>query len=592
MKNSIQEDRKTFIYRFLEASIGLSSIGFLILLIVLSCFDETRNLVSLFLIIYSFLWVLKLSLNASFTIYTYKQLRRWEKFDWIKFFNNLKNDFDGAISQMEKFRDRYSGKIDWEKKMDQDIQNLKSIQGTKYANLAGVYHVNIFSIYNESADVLLKSLKYIYNAGYDLSKIIVVVSQEARNGTEKNLSIRDRVTLEKWVNTNFLSEQNLDLVYSEEHFSRAGEKNQLSDYKNKSFEKVKLTADKLNIIFTEHPDGLVGEVKGKASNEDWGGRQASLFVKATGIDPELVLVTSLDADSHIGKYFYHNLSYRFCLTPDRLDVGYQPIHVYSNNFFQTGIWPRQVAAQTTLHNMSQLAIDDETSFFAIYSVPLTVLQRVDFWVREIIAEDSTLFIKCLAYFKGNFRALPFYGVFEGDAVEADDYVDAIIVQYKQLQRWSWGGVEGFPYMFKKFYLEKDSHKIDLRTRIRWTFLVFSNHFFWSSTPIIFSIGVLLPQLLGGDVFKAKPIAQNLALFSQYFSWISFTFLAIFCYITFVYVGVKAKENTGAKWYNWVLLGFQCAISPVIYFFMGIPAMDAQIRGIFGKYLTYLVTPKK
>jgi hypothetical protein len=232
------------------------------------------------------------------------------------------------------------------------------------------------------------------------------------------------------------------------------------------------------------------------------------------------------------------------------------------------------------------------AFFAIYSAPLTVLQRVDFWVREIIAEDSTLFIKCLAYFKGKFRAVPFYGVFEGDAVEADDYIDALLVQYKQLQRWSWGGVEGFPYMFKKFFLEKNSHEIDLRVRIRWTFLTFSNHFFWSSTPLIFSIGVLLPQLLGGDLFRAKPIAQNLAIFSQYFSWLSFVFLAIFSYITFAYVGVKAKANTGAKWYNWVILGVQCAISPVIYFFMGIPALDAQIRGIFGKYLTYLVTPKK
>jgi hypothetical protein len=592
MKNSIQEARKTLIYRFLEASIGLTSIGFLILLVVLSIFDSTRSAVSIFLILYSLLWVLKLSLNTSFTLYSYKQLKRWEKFDWEKFITFTQTDWQKAVLQLENFKKIYKNSTDWQSRISSDISHMDIIKGSKFANFTGIYHVNIFSIYNEPAEVLLKSLKCIYQSKYNLDKILVIVTQEARNGADNNQLVRNKVAENDWVNSQYLTEKDLELVYNDQHYAQNNENNVLKNYQNSYFDQFKLDAAKLNIIFTEHPDGLVGEVKGKASNEDWGGRQASLFVKSKGIDPELVLVTSLDADSHISEYFYHNLSYKFCLTPNRLEIGYQPIHVYSNNFFQTGVWPRQVAAQTTLHNMSQLAIDDETSFFAIYSAPLTVLQRVDFWVREVIAEDSTLFIKCLAYFKGNFRAVPFYGVFEGDAVESDDYLEAILIQYKQLQRWAWGGIEGFPYMFKKFFLEKDVSQIDLRVRLKWIFLLFSNHFFWSSTPIIFSVGVLLPRVLGGDLFGAKPIAQNLALFSQYFSWLSFIFLAVFSYITFAYVGTKAKQSTGAHWYNWLGLVVQCAISPLIYCVMGIPALDAQIRGIFGKYLTYLVTPKK
>ncbi|MEM1312315.1 MAG: hypothetical protein AAGF07_02535 [Patescibacteria group bacterium] len=592
MIKSIQEDRKTFVYRFLEASIGLTSIGFLASLVLFSIFDATRSYVSIFLILYGLLWVLKLTLNTSYTVYSYKQLRRWESFDWDKFWTNTKRNWKSAVNQLESFKETYSKSGNWQLGMEKDLRGMKDIVGTKYADFAGIYQVNIFSIYNESAEVLLKSLKCIYDSKYDLDKLLVIVSQEARNGQHKNSLVRDRVAEQKWLHSEYISETDLKLVYSTKHYSQPKQKSKLDSYTKSEFADYKLAPKKLNIIFTEHPDGLVGEVKGKASNEDWGGRQASLFIKSKKIDPELVLVTSLDADSHISPYFYHNLSYRFCLSSDRLNIGYQPIHVYSNNFFQTGVWPRQVAAQTTLHNMSQLAIDNETSFFAIYSAPLVVLQQVNFWVREVIAEDSTLFIKCLAYFKGNFRAVPFYGEFAGDAVESDDYLDAVVIQYKQLLRWAWGGVEGFPYMIKKFFLEENTSKIDLRVRLKWSFLLFTNHVFWSSTPLIFSVGVLLPRLLGGDVFGATPVSQNLAIFSQYFSWLSFIFLAIFSYITFVYVGQKAEQTTGAKWYNWLALLAQCMFSPLIFFLMGFPALEAQLRGIFGRYLTYLVTPKK
>lgn len=588
---SIAQDRKTVKYRFLEGIIGYTSIIFMVLLVVLSFFEITRIFVSLLLIVYSFFWILRLSLNANYTIYSYKQIIRWENFNWDKFYSFLPSSLPKAINQLSEFRDNYKNKIDWKDRIQADINVLQNIENTKFANFSSVYHINIFSVYNESADVLIRSLKKIYESGYDLSKIIVFVSQEARNGEKENIIVRESINKNKWVNTYNLSENDLDIVYSK-HFSTSGENIAYLKYKNKQFEDIKLKKDKLNIIFTQHPDGLVGEIKGKASNEDWGGRQASLFVKVKGLDPEMVVLTSLDADSHINKYFYHNLSYRFCLTPNRLESGFQPVHIYSNNLFHTGIWPRQVAAQTTLHNMGQLAIEGETSLFAIYSLPLIVLQKVDFWVREVISEDSTLFIKCLIYFKGNFNVLPFYGVFEGDAVESEDYIDAIFNQYQQLQRWAWGGVEGFPFMFKKFFWEEEGSKIDLRIRIKWVFLQFSNHFFWSSSPIVFSVGIFLPQLIGGSVFKSSPISQNLALFSQYFTWISILFLITFSYITIRYTAQKATKNTEARWYHWVLVLIQCAASPIVYFFMGIPGIDAQIRGITGNYLSYLVTPKK
>jgi hypothetical protein len=366
----------------------------------------------------------------------------------------------------------------------------------------------------------------------------------------------------------------------------------LAGYTNSAAKKFKLQNKKLNLIFTQHPDGLAGEIKGKASNEDWAARQASLFVHSQGLDPEMVMLTSLDADSSLGKNYFHLLSLRFCLTPDRLQAGFQPIPVYTNNFFNTGLIPRLIATQTTLYQFAQNVIEDETVFFANYSVPLQVARQVNFWVRDGIAEDYLFFAKCFVHFDSHFRVLPFYGVFEGDAVESDDYVESIANQYKQLQRWSWGGVESWPYLFKHLFLDKRGRKMPLQRRLKLMFALFTNHFFWATTPLFFSVGVFLPIFFGGEAFSSTPAAQSLSDFSTYFALMSMIFLSAFTYITFRYIAPKASQGEKLSIKYVIMVVVQWVASPFIYGFMGVPALDSQSRGILGKYLGYWVTPKK
>jgi Glycosyl transferase family group 2 len=580
--STIIEDRKTFSYRFLEGLIGYSSLSFLGIILLTSILNPF--LASIFLIIYSFMWILKYTLNVVYTLYTYIQLRRWEKLDWTTLFYDFNSSQKNAIQTLEDLSHKYHNKIDFHHKLQDQIAQLKANIGTPFENPNTIKHVCIFSIYNENEYVLIKSLKCIYESQYDLKNLVVFVSQEGRYGEVNNSLLRDQIKKYDWINSHNISEINLETVYNDSF--------ETLDYSSKEFADVAFINQKLTVIFTQHPDGLVGEIKGKASNEDWGGRQAALFLKSQKIDPFTVLVTSLDADSHIGTYFFHHLSYTYCATTNREMCGFQPIHSYSNNFYDTSLWPRQVATQTGLSNLTNLGIEGETPFFAIYSSSMSVLQQVNFWVRDCIGEDAMIFNKCLIHFEGKFRVIPFYGVFEGDAVEADDYIEAILSQYKQLQRWAWGGVEDFPYVFKHFFLVESGRKIDLRIRLRWIFLKFSNHFFWSSSPVIFSVGLMLPSIFGGNRFSQTQTAQNLNILSQYFAWISFIFIISFGYITFAYFATKANENRRPNLQQILIVGIQLLLSPFLYGFMGIPAIDAQIRGIRGKYLGYWVTPKK
>lgn len=580
--NSIANLRKLKIYRFLEAFLGLFSIGFLVILVTLAFVAPA--VLSIFLICYSFLMVFKVGMHGIYVIHTYKNLRRWESLDWQTFFQNLTKNKEKALAQIKQLQTRFANNFDWKSTLEKDIVSITNSEKSNTLDFKEVFHIPIFSIYDEPTEVVIRSLKKIHQAGYDLSKILVVISQEARVGKEYVAHTINFLKKESWLNLNILEDLDTDKIYAN---NASTKKYELSQLKN-----LEITSDKLNVVVTHHPDGLIGEIKGKASNEDWGGRIGSIFCANFGLDSSKVLVTSLDADSKVGPNFFQMLTYRFCLTKNRLSCGFQPLPVYSNNYLSANAFPRLVAANTTIWYMIQSSLLDELHFFANYSVPLALLEKIDFWNREVIAEDSLLFAKCFIKLKGGFQVVPFYGTFEGDSVIGGDYFETILNQYRQLQRWAWGGIEGFPYKFWNFFLTKEGSEIDLRKRLNLIRLEAINHFFWATSPVVFSVISVLPFLVTDQSFRETPVQYNLWLLSTYFAWISFIFLLISSYITFRFIATKAIKNEPSKWYHWILLGAQWAISPFIFLLWAPPALDVQIRGIFGRYLGYWVTPKK
>ncbi len=673
---SILNLRKKKFYRFLESLLAIISIGFLIFLVILAWLNPT--VYSILIIIYSFLWLLKFCLNVFYTIFSFKESNRWQTFDFTTFFDKKENDkqeltdlasnlqvnsqiegqnselsleqesqkntqiHDETLAQINYLQD-FSNQfktIGWREKIQKDLEILTLLanENSKFQP-TNIWHLPIFAVYNEPSSVLIRSLSKILENNYDLSQIIVVISQEARVGEDFNNQIRDEIGQQNWLE---IYEQNENNTAKFEVIKRKSKVEKEIDRENESKIEQKIIAKisnlqkaeninqktqfetkihiKLRVYFAQHPDGLLGEIKGKASNEDWGARFGTKILENLQVDKELVLATSLDADSYLKRDFFRQLSYRFCASADRHQAAFQPVHNYNHNFFEVGFWPRLVATQTTFYNLTNLALEDQISTFAIYSVPLVVLEKVDFWVREVIAEDSLLFLKSLVYFDGNFKVIPFYGQMEADSVEHSDYLEEMISQYRQLQRWAWGGVEGFPYLFWQFFQTSKGKLIDTRIRLKWLYLLFSNHFFWATTPLVFGLGPFLPNFLHGNSFMRTSVSQNLATFSQFFAWISFIFTFVFGYLTIVFIALKNSntknstnfatqitnsnnlENTlrnspknlqnKLTWSQFWAILVQITISPFIYFLMAIPALDVQIRGLLGNYLGYWVTPKK
>jgi hypothetical protein len=560
--------------------LGFFSLSFLLTVFLSALFLPQAT--AIFLIVYGFLWILKISVHVLHTIYTYKRLRRWDSFDWQQWMQASVRSEAESFALLKEFGHKYRKAIDWDKDINKGITNIANSQLKPHE----VLHIPVFPVYEENLETLKTSLERVYGGGYPLDKMLVIISQEDRVSTKFNNQIIKGIEKLAWTNVSSLCETDLDIIYNNSF--------PILKYSNKNFKNFRLQKDKLNILITRHPDGLVGEIKGKASNEDWGARQAALYCKSHQIDPAKVVVTSLDADSRPDYNFFLKLSYQFIAAEDREYTGFHHMPVYSNNFFESDTIPRMIATQTTLWNLVQASLVQELTFFSTYSLTLSMLERVDFWMRDVIAEDIMLFAKCLDKTQGKFSVKPAYGIFEGDVVEAEDFLQAIVNQYKQLQRWAWGGVEVVPYLFYIFFLNTNGKLIPIKSRMRYLGTQFLNHFFWATPPFVFSVGVVLPGAFAGEEFYKTNAAQTLSIFSEYYAWTSYIFLLVFAFITFRFIAPRAIKTPHKKMtvLDIISVVLQFLISPLVYGFMGFPAIDAQVRGLFGKYLGYWVTPKK
>lgn len=583
----IETYRKDWKYRFLESFIGLSIFVFLLILIILVF--ASPSIVAVFLIIYSFLMILRMALHLIYAIASFKKLSRWSKPNWqeiFKFYNSNPSNEEVRL-EIQNIAKNFPNNANWQNEIERCIYITKKNESTKFKNPNKIIHFPLFSIYDESPEIILRGLKSIYDSQYDLSKICVVVSQEARLGNTKNLDFQNSLKKIDWLNAIVFAENDTQKVYDPNHLELEYTNLELESFANK------LENQKLNIIITQHPDGLVGEIKGKASNEDWAARQVSLLVKSAKFDPELCIITSFDADSRVGLNFFQILSFQYCCCEKRLVTGFQPIPVFSNNLFDVDLLPFLVGINTTFWTMIQYSLLDGLHFFANYSVPLVLARRVDFWQRDIIAEDALFFSKCLIKTDGEFQVVPSFNHFNSDNIESDNYWQTIANQYSQLRRWAWGGIESFPFKFYNFFVLPGS-KIDIRHRISLVFNDWYSHFCWSTLPIVFSLIVFLPALINLE-FAKSTVALNLYELLFYFSLISYISLGVVVFIIFVFIYPKAVINQEKKLVTWqhkLNIVIPVLISPFIMFVWGPPAIDAQIRGVFGKYMGYWVTPKK
>jgi len=428
---------------------------------------------------------------------------------------------------------------DWQKMYRQD---KSSSSGKNWLEWKQVKHVVIIPNAYETADKITNSVESLKRqVGIDKKQLIVVLAMEAR------------------ANDCHQKAQTL-----------------LKRYRH-SFGKI---------ITTFHPMDIVGEIKGKASNEAW----AAKVVKKEIIDKEswdlrTVTVTSCDADAKFDPHYFSALTYFFAKDQSRyLKFWQSPIFWY-NNLDRVPSFTRIIGKIGHIMHIAQL-LDPAGMFFnySTYSLSFKLLDDVGYWDTDIIPEDWHIFLQSFFAKKGKVAVNPIFLPTNIDAPEGKTFAEALKNRYLQCQRHAWGATD-IPYAI---YQSFQHPEIPWFTKILRLFKIMETHLIWSTNWFILTLGSSLPAILNPK-FMQTSLGYNLPRFSQTILTICLVAILVTIIIDFK---LRPKEAKNKGIFSKLLEIGEWLFMPVATLFMSVlPGLDAQTRLMIGKRLEYKVTEK-
>ena len=338
------------------------------------------------------------------------------------------------------------------------------------------------------------------------------------------------------------------------------------------------------LLFTLHPRGLPGEMPGKGSNLRWMEQEVQKTIDDMGLAYADVLVTAFDVDTIAHAQYFARLTQLFLTVHNPLRASYQPLALYSNNIWDANIPVRITMFGNTFWLLGELVRPERMWTFSSHSMPWQMLVDVGFHEPDLVSEDSRIFMQGLIRYHGDYRVEPMFLPVHLDAVEGDSYLDSLKALYKQQRRWAWG-VEHLPYMVQKFC---EHPEIPGRTRRKFLFNQIEGMFTWATAPILIFILGYLPFFVAGD--SASAFIANAPFSLERMMQIATIGVFASGFMSFLFLPPRPKHF---PWWNWVVLVAQWAFLPITFVLFGaFPAIDAQTRFMFGKYLGFNVTKKR
>lgn len=429
------------------------------------------------------------------------------------------------------YRYRMALKRDWQKEAEQLM------------GYDEIYHMVFLPLSKEDPDIARDTIQHIRASCYPAKRTIVVLACEAR------FAENARFALEK--------------VQPE-------------------FEK-----DFFAFFTTVHPDHLPDEVRGKGSNLHWAAQEVIPQLVARGIDPDKTIVSSFDVDTVAHPQYFSCLTYLYLTVPEPTRSSYQPVALYNNNLWESPAAVRVAMFGTTFWLMTELARPEGMMTFSSHSMSLRMLMDVGYWEKDIVSEDSRIFLQGLIHYNGGYRVTPVHLPLSMDTVMAGDYWKALVSLYKQYRRWAWGA-ENFPYMMEKF---KEHPEMPRHIKAWWIFKQVEGMWTWATAPFLIFILGYLPFWFAPESFHAFSIFQNTPFTLQLLMRCSM--IGLFISATLALTLLPPPPNHLSKPHAYFLILIQWALLPVTFIVFGaLPAIDAQTRLMLGMAFGFNISPKR
>lgn len=495
--------------------------------------------ISMYIILFDLYWFLKGANVAIHLLHSYYRLRTHNRIDWRSWSVQLADSAGfkkklaelAANTQSRSLKNLY---LDYLSKIEQ-VKDGRNLDWTK------VYHLIIVPMYAEGLDVLQPSIDSYCNADYPCEKMIFALAVEERAGKEAY-------------------ERALQL-------------------------KAKYEKKFCNFHIITHPDGLVGEARGKGANCAYAAQQLSAELDRLSIPYENVIVSNFDCDTTVARNYFAHLTFDFLTIDKPHQASYQPMPMFHNNIWDTPAIARVIAISSSFWQLVEASRPDRLVTFSSHSMSFKTLVEVGYWRRDLIPEDSYIFWQCFNHFNGDYRTHPLFTVVSMDAVLGKSYFGTLVAQYKQKRRWAWGAIQ-ISLVFPQF---ARNHKMPLWKKLLYGYRMVEGYYFWATASIMIAILGWLPLIFGGNRFGDTVLALNLPVLTKFIMSVATFFLIFSVYVSLVLLPPRPKEYS--RWKSFSMI-WQWIFSPIVSSVFGsFPAIDAQTRLMFGRYMEFWVTPK-
>lgn len=393
--------KRTKKYRLLEILPGAMSYTMIILLFALSIISPALG--SYYLLLIIAVTLVKAVGIVYRTIQGYNAAKRAEKVNWHE-----------RLVDLETPHERYEELLKYKCKefaFNEHVENLKLLSVGKDLVLSEsevtvddepiffpkpkeIYHAVIMVAYNEGLETLIPTVEAVRDGSFNNKRIIFVFGYEERGGEAM--------------------------------------------VENAKVLKEKFKDDFFEFITVMHPKDLKDEIQGKGPNLNFAAGELLEFVKKKKIPLKNVIVTSLDSDNKMSKWYLDYVAYQFIVHPNRQHLSYQPVSLFTNNIWDAPAPMRIIAISNSFFNIISSMRSHTLKNFASHSQPLLALSEMGFWSKKTIVEDGHQYWRSLFFFKGNYEVLPIHVAIYQDAVMEETLIKTLKAQFVQLRRWDYG----------------------------------------------------------------------------------------------------------------------------------------------------------
>ncbi len=413
------------------------------------------------------------------------------------------------------------------------LENVKPLE-----NFEKVTHIVVIPNYKETLEKLRKTIESLANQTFPTKRIYVVLAMEAREEQAKERAAK-------------LIEEFKDIFG--------------------------------DIFVTLHPD-IEGEVKGKSSNEAYGGKIAyKKFVETGAIDYEFASISSVDADSIFDPQYYSYLSFSFLTDNNRYAKFWQSANVNYNNFWNVPAPIRIISFFGSLWRTALLVQKDRLVSNSTYSLSFKLLHEIGYWDTDVIPEDYRIFFKAFYKKQGNVFAEPIFLKTSMDAPLSSSYINSLKNKYHQERRWSWGASDD-PLFIKWWFTVPNVPFIRKTTML---FHVLLDHFLWPVNWFIITIAANIMPFVN-PVFARTTLGYTLPQLAGFI--LTLCLLATIAMIIIDFRQRPKQQNISKK--RQLLFPFEFLLLPLVGFFLSaLPALISHTQLMLGKRLEYKVTEK-